>query len=390
MYIAQLQLKGFKSFGGDHDLSLSPGLTCIVGPNGSGKSNLLDAMRWVLGEGAPSDLRISRQTDLLFQGSASVPSCRETEVAVRLLAGKDGCLIRRKVDREGAASVTVNGNRVRLQDLEQVKRDWGLEGVRFAFIGQGEISEIIQQKPLQRRMLLEGLFGIDLYRRKREEAVDRLKRAEEELLRLATLLSELSARRNEIAPMVEKARKAKEVLTALEDQRRVFYWLRRERSESALESLRNRCSLLEREQATHAFWSEGWTRRRELLERNLATVQEEMESCREEGNVAFQALQGTLRQAASLASALRRDRDQLKEAQAESLRKRATLLDLEREERTQRDLAESLEAELSEKRAAARAARQARLQRQEELERQNNARKALSRKKAEQDSATES
>jgi chromosome segregation protein len=390
MYIAQLQLKGFKSFGGDHDLSLSPGLTCIVGPNGSGKSNLLDAMRWVLGEGAPSDLRISRQTDLLFQGSASVPSCRETEVAVRLLAGNDGCLVRRKVDREGTASVTVNGNRVRLQDLEQVKRDWGLEGVRFAFIGQGEISEIIQQKPLQRRMLLEGLFGIDLYRRKREEAVDRLKRAEEELLRLATLLSELSARRNEIAPMVEKARRAKEVLTTLEDQRRVFYWLRRERSESALESLRNRRSMLEREQATHAFWSEGWTRRRDLLERSLAIVQKEMESCREEGNVAFQALQGTLRQAASLASALRRDRDQLKEAQAESLRKRTTLLDLEREEKTQRDLAESLEAELSEKRAAARAARQARLKRQEELERQNNDRKTLSRKKAEQDSATES
>jgi chromosome segregation protein len=390
MYIAQLQLKGFKSFGGDHDLALSPGLTCIVGPNGSGKSNLLDAMRWVLGEGAPSDLRISRQADLLFQGSASVPSCRETEVAVRLLAGKDGCLIRRKVDREGAASVTVNGNRVRLQDLEQVKRDWGLEGVRFAFIGQGEISEIIQQKPLQRRMLLEGLFGIDLYRRKREEAVDRLKRAEEELLRLATLLSELCARRDEIAPMVEKASKAKAVLMTLEDQRRVFYWLRRERSESALESLRDRCSLLDREQATHAFWSEGWTRRRDLLERSLAIVQNEMESCREEGNVVFQALQGTLRQAASLASVLRRDRDQLKGAQTEFLRKRGTLLDLEREETTQRDLAESLEAELSGKRAAARAARQARLQRQEEFERQKNDIKILSRKKAEQDSATES
>lgn len=390
MYIAQLQLKGFKSFGGDHDLSLSPGLTCIVGPNGSGKSNLLDAMRWVLGEGAPSDLRISRQADLLFQGSASVPSCRETEVAVRLLAGKDACLIRRKVDREGTASVTVNGNRVRLQDLEQVKRDWGLEGVRFAFIGQGEIAEIIQQRPLQRRMLLEGLFGIDLYRRKREEAVDRLKRAEEELLRLATLLSELCARRDEIAPIVEKARKAKSVLTTLEDLRRTFYWLRRERSESVLESLRDRCSLLGREQATHAFWSGGWTRRKDLLERSLIIVQKEIEACREEGNLVSQALQGTLRQAASLASALRRDRDQLKWVQTELSRKRGILLDLEREERTQRDLAESLEAELSEKRATARAARQARMQRQEELEKRKNDIKALSRKIAEQDSAAES
>ena len=205
MYIAQLRLKGFKSFGGEHELSLSPGLTCVVGPNGSGKSNLLDAMRWALGEGAPSDLRITRQTDLLFQGSSSFPPGSEAEVALKLLSGKESCMIKRRVDRDGIASLHANGARLRLQDLDQVKRDWGLEGIRFAFIGQGEIAEIIQQKPLQRRMLLEGLFGIDLYRKKREEAVDRLEKAEEELLRLSTLLSELSARREEIAPMVEKA-----------------------------------------------------------------------------------------------------------------------------------------------------------------------------------------
>jgi len=389
MYIAQLQLKGFKSFGGDHVLALSPGLTCVVGPNGSGKSNLLDAMRWVLGEGVPSDLRISRQTDLLFQGSASLPPCRETDVCVKLLSGTEGCLIRRRVDREGAASVTVNGSRMRLQDLDQVKRDWGLEGVRFAFIGQGEISEIIQQKPLQRRMLLEGLFGIDLYRRKREEAVDRLRRAEEELLRLATLLSELSARREEIAPMVEKAGRARIILATLEDQRRLFYWLRRERSESALEALRVKRLLLEKEQSTHAFWSGGWTRRRDLLERSLAILQEEMGSCREEGDKVLNVIQETLRQAASLASALRRDRDQAKVAQLDLLGKREALLGLEKEETAQRTLAKALEAELSEKRAAARTARQERLQRQEESDRRKSEVKALSRKKAGQETEIE-
>jgi chromosome segregation protein len=383
MYIAQLLLKGFKSFGGDHDLSLSPGLTCIVGPNGSGKSNLLDAMRWVLGEGAPSDLRISRQTDLLFQGSASLPPCKETEVAVRLLAGKEACQIRRKVDKEGTGLLTVDGNRIRLQDLDQIKRTWGLEGIRFAFMGQGEIAEIIQQKPLQRRMLLEGLFGIDLYRRKREEAVDRLKRAEEELLRLATLLSELSARREEIAPMVEKARRAREILDALEDQRRHSYWLRRERSEGAVQSLRNRHDILEREQAVHSFWSAGWSRRRDLLERSLSILRTEMETCRQDQAAGLHLLQETLRQAASLASALRRDKDQIQGAKSECSKKREALLVLEQEEKVQRELAASIESELSRKRAAALEAREERLRKRQEAEKRAKEFKILSRRKAE-------
>lgn len=383
MYIAQLLLKGFKSFGGDHDLSLSPGLTCIVGPNGSGKSNLLDAIRWVLGEGAPSDLRISRQSDLLFQGSASLPPCKETEVAVRLVSGKAGCLIRRKVERDGTGLLTVDGNRIRLQDLDQVKRAWGLEGIRFAFMGQGEISEIIQQKPLQRRMLLEGLFGIDLYRRKREEAVDRLKKAEEELLRLATLLSELSSRREEIGPMVEKARKAQEVLDGLEDLRRQYYWLRRERSEDAVLSLRKRRDSLEREQAVLSFWSAGWSRRKDLLERSLGILRSEMESSRQLQASTLHSLQEKLRQAASLASALRRDKDQVRAAEREFSRKKEALLVLEREEKVQRELADSLESELSRKRTEALAAREERLRKQQESKRREQEFKALSRKKAE-------
>ncbi len=385
MYIAQLQLKGFKSFGGGHDIVLSPGLTCIVGPNGSGKSNLLDAMRWVLAEGAPSDLRISRQTDLLFQGSASLPQCREAEVCVKLLSGKDTCLIRRKIDREGAALLTVNGSRMRLQELDQVKREWGLEGVRFAFIGQGEISEIIQQRPLQRRMLLEGLFGIDLYRKKREEAVDRLGRAEEELQRIATLLSELEARREEIAPMVEKAGKAQAILTALEEQKRVYYWLRRERSESALHALGIRISLLGREQSTHAFWSMGWNRRKELLERSIAIVQKEMDSCREEGGKASRALQEALRQAASLASALRRDKDQIRLATKEQARKNEALILLEAEEARQRSLSESLASELAEKKALLEALTIERQKKRLEIEKRKAHWKVLSRRKAEQE-----
>ena len=383
MYIAQLLLKGFKSFGGEHELQLSPGLTCIVGPNGSGKSNLLDAIRWVLGEGAPSELRISRQTDLLFQGSASLFPCKEAEASVRLVSGKKDCRIRRKIDREGNGLLTIDGNRARLQDLDQLKRDWGLEGIRFAFIGQGEISEIIQQKPLQRRMLLEGLFGIDLYRRKREEAVDRLRKAEDELLRLLTLLSELSARRDEIAPMVEKARKAKEVMDLLEDQRRLYYWLRRERSEIALEALKTRREVLIREQARHSFWTAGWMRRKGLLQKELESLQKEMEDCRRRQAAVSSSLQETLRQGAALASSARMNKDQVKTAQADCLAKKETLRVLEREASVQRDLLQSLEAELSRKKAEAIALREDRLLRRQRWEKSEQELRSLTRRRAE-------
>jgi len=390
MYIAQLRLKGFKSFGGEHELSLSPGLTCVVGPNGSGKSNILDAMRWVLGEGAPSDLRITRQTDLLFQGSSSFPPGGEAEVALKLFSGKETCLIRRRVDREGITSLSANGARIRLQDLDQVKRDWGLEGVRFAFIGQGEIAEIIQQKPLQRRMLLEGLFGIDLYRKKREEAVERLEKAEEELLRLSTLLLELSARREEIAPMVEKADKARGILETLEAQRRLFYWLRRERAETGIETLAERRALLEREQATHAFWSVGWKRKKEMLEESVTKIQAELENYRDRHERVQREIQEALRQAASLASALRSGKEREESTRIERQRKNAAMFSLEKEEQSQKVLAEKLEVQLAAKRNAQRLAMEERLRRQEDFERKRKEILALGRRKAGQEAEIES
>ena len=179
MYIARLQLKGFKSFGGNHDLPLSPGMTAIVGPNGSGKSNLLDALRWVLGDTHTSKLRVIRQGDLLFQGSVSQAPAEEAEVCIQMREGTRVCTIRRKVTDEGG-QITVDGKRVTLTELDDTKRIWQLGGDRFAFIGQGDVTEVIQQRPTARRGLLESLFGIDVYRKRRNEASERLLEAKEE------------------------------------------------------------------------------------------------------------------------------------------------------------------------------------------------------------------
>ncbi|MBQ6919862.1 MAG: AAA family ATPase, partial [Synergistaceae bacterium] len=121
MSIASLRLKGFKSFGTQCDFTFSDKFTAIVGPNGSGKSNILDALKWILGEASASGLRITRQSDLLFQGSSSSPQADEAEVTLRLLTENDRASLRRVYSRDGGSSLYLDGKRVLLQELEGVK-----------------------------------------------------------------------------------------------------------------------------------------------------------------------------------------------------------------------------------------------------------------------------
>jgi chromosome segregation protein len=273
LYIARLQLKGFKSFGGSHDLPLSPGMTAIVGPNGSGKSNLLDAMRWALGDSHASKLRISRQGDLLFQGSASRTGAAEAEVSIQMREEARVCTIKRRVTESGSLSF-VDGSRVTLGELDEAKARWQLSGDRFAFIGQGDVTEVIQQRPQARRVLLESLFGIDAYRRRRTEAADRLAEAREEYGRLRNFSAELSARRDEIAPAVKKAAAAREILDALEEERRALYWIRRARSESAALAMEAESERLSSELHSKESWRMRWERSLAFVDGNLAELSE--------------------------------------------------------------------------------------------------------------------
>ena len=258
MSIEHLHLKGFKSFGSCCEFSFPAGFTAIVGPNGSGKSNILDGLRWILGEGSPSALRIVRQSDLLFQGSATVPPAREAEVTLRL-SGADGtATLRRQYSAEGGAVLQVDGVRIRMQDLDEVKARFMLEGESFAFIGQGEVSEAIHQRPMQRRHHLELLFGIDRYRRRREETNLRLESALAEVQRIETLIRELENRREEIAPEVAVAVEAQGILDNLEVLRRDFYFSRRFALEDRERGLRSQQQSLRAHEDLARQWHGLW------------------------------------------------------------------------------------------------------------------------------------
>lgn len=259
MAISSLRLKGFKSFGSQCDFTFSPGFTAIVGPNGSGKSNILDALKWILGEASASGLRITRQSDLLFQGSASSPPASSAEVSLRLTSDNDRATLRRTYSTDTGSSLYVDGRKILLQELAGTKQRFGLEGEGFALIGQGEISQTIHQRPRERRRQFDSLFGIERYREKRDDSLGKLQDAQSEAERIKTLIGELQARRDEIAVEVDTAVQAQGMLDDLESLRHDCYFVRRyncERERSDIELQRHiaetRLDGLER-------WGRFWT-----------------------------------------------------------------------------------------------------------------------------------
>lgn len=234
MPVSSLRLKGFKSFGTQCDFTFSKNFTAIVGPNGSGKSNILDALKWILGEGSASGLRITRQSDLLFQGSSSSPPAISAEVSLRLTNDNDRANLKRIFTKDGS-SLFLDSRRILLQELAGVKQRFNLEGEGFALIGQGEISQTIHQRPKERRRQLDSLFGIERYREKRDDTLKRLDDAQSEALRIQTLIDELNARRQEISSDVELAVNAQGIIDNLEILRHDYYFVRRYACEKELE-----------------------------------------------------------------------------------------------------------------------------------------------------------
>ncbi|PIE54172.1 MAG: chromosome segregation protein SMC [Dethiosulfovibrio peptidovorans] len=335
MYIARLQLKNFKSFGGTHDLPLPPGFTAIVGPNGSGKSNILDGLRWGLGDSSGGRLRITKQADLLFQGTATHQPARATEVVLELRDGTVSSLIRRRYSDETGAVTLVDGDRYRLQDLSEVKRRWRLDGDRFAFIGQGDVTDAITQRPMQRRSHLEELFGIDVYRKRRDDALAKIAAASEELIRLSALSAELEARKNEIAPLVSIAHKAQALEEKLSQVRSRWYRLRRMNLEALLLDLKlglanatDRLRVLER-------WALLWERGFEGLKGRSAGMELRRLDIREKLLGFDEALDAKTRESFEAETALRLDADRLDRLN------RSTKDLRDREEQTREELTEA-------------------------------------------------
>lgn len=217
MYLKKLEVHGFKSFADKISIDFRDGITGIVGPNGSGKSNVIDSVRWVLGEQSPKTLRGSRMEDIIFNGTSHRKPLGLAEVSLTfnnsekfLPIDYSEVTITRRLYRSGESEYLINKTTCRLKDIRELLMDTGIGIDGYSLIGQGQIDGILSNKPDERRQIFEEAAGIVKFKSRKLEAEKKLDNTKQNLIRIDDILGELEAR---IEPLKSQSEKAKTFLT---------------------------------------------------------------------------------------------------------------------------------------------------------------------------------
>ncbi|WP_029432897.1 chromosome segregation protein SMC [Blastococcus sp. URHD0036] len=226
MHLSSLTLKGFKSFASPTTLRLEPGITAVVGPNGSGKSNVVDAIAWVLGEQGAKSLRGGKMEDVIFAGTAGRPALGRAEVTLTI-DNTDGALpieytevsITRRMYRSGESEYEINGDKVRLLDVQELLSDSGIGREQHVIVGQGQLDAVLSGRPEDRRAFVEEAAGVLKHRRRKEKALRKLDAMQANLDRLGDLTAELRRQLKPLGRQAEVARRAAGVQADLRDAR---------------------------------------------------------------------------------------------------------------------------------------------------------------------------
>ncbi|MEG2230190.1 MAG: AAA family ATPase, partial [Bacilli bacterium] len=217
MYLKEIRAHGFKSFADKIVINFENDITGIVGPNGSGKSNVVDAVRWVLGEQSVKSLRgTDNMTDVIFSGSKSRNPVNVASVTLvfdnsdhYLNVSYNEVTIKRRVYRDGTNEYYLNNERCRLKDIVEIMMDTGIAKESFNIISQGKIEEILSNKPTDRRVIFEEAAGVLKYKKRKEEALRKLDRTNDNMTRVEDIITELEIQVN---PLKEQKEKAQEYL----------------------------------------------------------------------------------------------------------------------------------------------------------------------------------
>ncbi|MFD5823577.1 chromosome segregation protein SMC [Nesterenkonia xinjiangensis] len=213
MHLKTLTIRGFKSFASATTFEFEPGVTAVVGPNGSGKSNVVDALAWVMGEQGAKSLRGGSMEDVIFAGTTDRQPLGRASVSLTI-DNSDGALpieysevtISRTMFRTGGSEYTINGQKCRLLDIQELLSDSGLGREMHVIVGQGQLDQILQATPEQRRGFIEEAAGVLKHRRRRERTVRKLESMQGNLDRLEDLISEIS---RQLAPLGRQAKVAR-------------------------------------------------------------------------------------------------------------------------------------------------------------------------------------
>ncbi len=213
MFLKRVRVTGFKSFPDRVDFDFGPGVTCIVGPNGCGKSNVVDAIKWVLGEQSARSLRGGVMLDMIFNGSSTRRSSSVAQVdlvfdnATRALpVDQEEVTVTRKLYRSGESEYLLNHSAARLKDVRELFMDTGVGVDAYSVIEQGKVDSLLQSNPADRRVIFEEAAGISKYKARRREAQRKLERTQQNLLRVADIIEELEKQLRSVKLQAGKAR----------------------------------------------------------------------------------------------------------------------------------------------------------------------------------------
>lgn len=232
MYISKIELKGFKSFANKTRVQLSSGITGVVGPNGCGKSNIVDALRWVLGEQRASQLRSSAMASVIFNGTKNRKKAGFAEVALTIDNNRgllpsefEEITITRRLFRSGQSEYLLNGTACRLKDINELFVDTGLNTNAYSVIELKAVEGIVDDKNNERRKLFEEAAGVTRYKEKRKDTYKKLSETREDLQRLSDILIIMEKKVRSLETQSRKARRLKELqqeLLELDQQSIVF------------------------------------------------------------------------------------------------------------------------------------------------------------------------
>ena len=292
-----LELSGFKSFAESTRLEFPPGITVIVGPNGSGKSNIVDAMKWVLGEQSAKSLRGREMADVIFKGSGSGAgdggrrAAQAAEVTIvfenadrRLPVDAPEVHVTRRVYRSGEGEYLVNRQPCRLRDVRDLFRGTGVGTDAYSLIEQGKVDMLLQASPRDRRVIFEEAAGISRFKAKKIEAQRRLERVEQNLLRLSDIVEEVDNRLKAIRSQAAKARRYVQYTDRLQQLRTHVGRADWRRLSRKLDAIRTELDRLRAEANLLGTEAETLESRRLELETEASMAGEDLRTC--EGQIA--------------------------------------------------------------------------------------------------------
>ncbi len=225
MYLKRMELFGFKSFAEKSELELSPGIAAVIGPNGCGKSNLVDAVRWALGEQSVKSLRGTRMEEVIFSGSENRKPLNFAEVSLSFSGASsflnldyDEITITRRLFRSGESEYYINKSPCRLKDVTELFLDTGLGKDVYSVIGQGRVDEIINNRPEERREIFEEAAGIFKYKMRKREAGRRLDETRDNLVRVQDLIYELETQVEPLQAQAEVTRQYRDLKARIDEE----------------------------------------------------------------------------------------------------------------------------------------------------------------------------